>query len=242
MKIRILSLVLFGLLLTSCGLVSKWKKDDQPQIRIVDLQGKSHPVVTKVPELNAKALAAQGQQNSSPIIVESKKPIQVGEVKYQNYQDQNLANAQATSQFPQGTKQLNQEQPGQNDDLIQAGKKDEDQVVEYDLTENKTILSPKKSGKKTAEKKSSSKKSEAKSGAGSKGKYFVQVGSFSTRLRAQAVLEKMQKYHSGKIEVIEGEKTIYRSLLGPFPTKEKALELSQEIKSDGHDAIIVKNK
>jgi len=233
MKNRVFFLIFLSLFFTSCGFFSKAKKDDQPQIRIVDLQGKSHPVVTKVPELNAKVLAAKGDQTNFPIINETKKPVQVGEIKYQNYQDQNLANAQATSQFPQGSSQLIKEENAQNDELIQAGKKDEDQVVEYDLNESKTILNPKKSAKKTGSKKSLT--------ADSGGKFFVQVGSFSSRARAEATLEKMQNFHSGKIEVVEGEKTIYRSLLGPFSNKIKAREMVKKITSTKQDAIIVKS-
>lgn len=238
MKNRIFFLIASCLFFTSCGFVSKWKKDEQPQIRIVDLQGKSHPIVTKVPELNAKVLASQGEQTIAPIAMETKKPIQIGEIKYQNYQDQNLANAKATNDFPRdlplGQTKTPNEQTSQNDEMIQAGVKEKDRVVEYDLSENKTILNPKKSTKKNTGKKSLANNSGAN--------FFVQVGSFSTRASAESTLKKMQKYHSGEVEVVEGEKTIYRSLLGPFSNKTAALGLVKKIKSAGQDAIIVKGK
>jgi hypothetical protein len=53
-------IILLCLILTSCS-QPFWQKDGQPKIRIVDLQGKSRPIVTRTPDLNAQALASQGK-------------------------------------------------------------------------------------------------------------------------------------------------------------------------------------
>jgi cell division protein FtsN len=52
----------------------------------------------------------------------------------------------------------------------------------------------------------------------------------------------MKKFHSGKIETVEGEKTIYRVLLGPFSDKNKAKEVVKKITDSGRDAIITKGR
>lgn len=237
MKSRVFSLIALSLIFTSCSYLPKWKNDNQPQIRIVDLQGKTHPVVTKVPELNTQALASQGNSVASPIVSSTKKPIQIGEVKYQNYQEQNLANAQATNVFPQGQQPASSKQETGNNEALQVGagkgNQDADQEVEYDLTENKSAPKAEKSLKKLTNKSTTS----ATSGT----KFFVQVGSFSTKDRADLMLNKMKKFHSGKIETVEGEKTIYRALLGPLSNKTKARELAKKITSTGQDAIITKS-
>lgn len=216
--------ILFGLILTSCS-QPFWQKDGQPKIRIVDLQGKSHPVVTRAPELNTQALTSQSKMSPA-----ENRPAQQGEVKYQpqpikNYQDQNIANAQATSAFPAG-------QP--TEEILEASTKEPVQSVEFDLTESK------KGEKKYVHKigEAGSNKKEISSGK----KFFAQVGSFSNLSSADATLKKMKKFHSGKIETVEGDKTIYRVLLGPFSDRNKAKEMVKKITDSGSDAILTKGK
>jgi cell division protein FtsN len=214
-------IILLCLILTSCSQPfwqKAWQKDGQPKIRIVDLQGKSRPIVTRTPELNAQALASQGK-----ITPFENRPVQQGEIKsYQppikNYQDQNISNAKATSAFPAG--QVTEE-------IFGVNKKEPVQDVEFDLNESAEKKKYARSGKK-----------EVSSGQ----KFFVQVGSFSSRSSADSILKKMKKFHSGKIETIEGEKTIYRALLGPFSDKNKAKEVVKKITDSGRDAIITKGR
>lgn len=210
-------IIFLSLIFTSCSWINS-KQDSQPQIRIVDLQGKTHPITTKVPELNAQALAAQGQTSSN----KEMRPVQNGEVKYQNYQDQNLANAQATNSFPQSGQNFPKEDP------LNIASKEPEQVV-YDLAE---VKEEKKSTKKSAKKEAITKTSGKK--------YYVQVGSFSNHMAADSLVKKMKKFHSGKVETIEGEKTIYRALLGPFTDKNKAKAVMGKITASGQDAIITK--
>ncbi len=214
-------IIFLSLVVASCG----WQKNTAPKIRIVDLQGNSHSVTTRVPELNVQALSSQGRMEK-PVI--EKKSTQQGEIKYQNYQDQNIANAQATSGFPQSNPTI----PLEAKEVFSGAAAKDSEQVEYDLSEPSD---EKKSEKKI--KKSSSKKT-ASTVSGSK--IFVQVGSFSSPTSADSLLKKMKKFHSGKIETVEGEKTIYRVLIGPFSNKAKAKEVMKKITNTGQDAILTK--
>ncbi len=210
-------IILLCLILTSCS-QPFWQKDVQPKIRIVDLQGKSRPIVTRTPDLNAQALASQGK-----VTPFENRPAQQGEIKSQqppikNYQDQNISNAKATSAFPAAQA---------TEEIFGVNKKEPVQAVEFDLNESTEKKKYAHSGKK-----------EVSSGQ----KFFVQVGSFSSRSSADSILKKMKKFHSGKIETIEGEKTIYRVLLGPFSDKNKAKEVVKKITDSGRDAIITKGR
>jgi len=215
-------IVFLCLVLTSCS-QSFWQKDSQPKIRIVDLHGKSRPIVTRTPELNSQALTSQGK-----ITPFENRPLQ-GEIKsdqppIKNYQDQNIANAKATSNFPAG-------QP--TEEILGTDRKEPLQAVEFDLNES---IEKKKYARKAVEVGSS--KKEVSSGQ----KFFAQVGSFSNLSSADSTLKKMKKFHSGKIEAVEGEKTIYRVLLGPFSDKNKAKEMVKKITDSGRDAILTKGK
>ena len=216
-------IVFLCLILTSCS-QPFWQKDGQPKIRIVDLHGKSRPIVTRTPELNSQALTSQGK-----ITPFENRSLRQGEIKpeqppIKNYQDQNIDNAKATSTFPSG-------QP--TEEILGATKKEPVQAVEFDLSES---IEKKKYAQKAGE--AGSSKKEVSSGQ----KFFVQVGSFSNLSSADSTLKKMKKFYSGKIETVEGEKTIYRVLLGPFSNKNKAKEMAKKITDSGRDAILTKGK
>lgn len=248
MKSRDFIIIFLSLIFTSCSWPN-WGKNDQPKIRIVDLQGKSHDVVTKVPELNSQALAAQGKINvNTPKFVETKS-LQTGEIKYQNYQDQNIANAKATSNFPQ-VNPTNSETTSEN---LGTVTKDNNQTIEYNLADTKTSIDDVKNNvqagtkyvyKKNNESELKNLKSENSQSVSAKTgkKFFVQVGSFSSFANAESILKKMKKFHDGKVETLEGEKTIYRVLLGPLENRTKAKQLANKITSSGHDAIITKSE
>ncbi len=72
--------------------------------------------------------------------------------------------------------------------------------------------------------------------------FFVQVGSFSNEFSAKEMLEKTQKFSKGMIEVNEGERKLYRALLGPFKTKASAQKVLKKVVSAGHEAVLKKNK
>lgn len=244
MKISNFISLALSIFLASCNLAQKGIGNaEKPKIRIVDLKGNAHQVVTKVPELNARAMSLQnnsiGTKTNIPtnkFADETKQKLpQANETKYQNYQEQNIANAQATSSFPQDKQSKTIPDPAINQDLIQGGSKKDEQLVEYDLNESM----PEKTPEKLLSKSNKIVYNKSKN-RGSGGEFFVQVGSFSTTASAESMLLKMKKFHSGKIVMIEGEKKIYRALLGPLPNKTKANELVKKITRSGQDAIVIK--
>lgn len=205
------------------------KDDQQNKIRIVDLQGKSHPVITRIPELNAQALAAQGKMVGDPFANKNSAPTQKDLTK--NTPDYGAIQPESLQKTPP--------RPAVAENVVAANK---DQAVEYDLSDP---AETKKIPAQTPVKKvaiSKSKKSTKAVAAAKSGRFSVQVGSFSSQESANQTLVAMQKFHAGKIETVEGEKTIYRVLLGPFSTRKQANELVKKITDSGHEAILVRNK
>lgn len=96
------------------------------------------------------------------------------------------------------------------------------------------------SEEKSAVKKPKTKPSAHKPVATSGKKFFVQVGSFVNQVAADSLLQKMEKFHAGKVEVVEGDKVIYRVLLGPFADKPAAAKMVKKVAAAGHDAILTK--
>ena len=204
------------------------KNDQQNKIRIVDLQGKSHPVVTRVPELNAQALVAQGKLVGDPFANKNMAPTPKDLT--QNTPDYGAIQPESVQKTPR---------PIAAENTMAANK---DQAVEYDLSDP---AEAKKLSEKTPTKKaaiSKSKKSTKAAAVAKSGRFSVQVGSFSSQESANQTLVAMQKFHAGKVEVVEGEKTIYRVLLGPFSARKSANELVKKITDSGHEAILVRNK
>jgi len=77
--------------------------------------------------------------------------------------------------------------------------------------------------------------------------YFVQTGSFTSKIHAQSHLDKIKKISpkSAKFstQVAEVNGTNYhRVVVGPFAHKKKALEIIKSLESKGQKAIIIKNK
>jgi len=223
-------IVFLSLILASCGA----KDDRQTKIRIVDLQGKSHPIITKTPELNNQALAMQGNASSGQGKFSNE--IKEEEIPSQNLAAKDTDLATSSSETIQKTLQ-NYQPPVENrdDKMLAAGvAENKDQAAEYDLSDEaekdkKSVKA--KSVKKTAEKKISGGK-----------KFFAQVGSFSSISNARRTLAEMKKFHQGKIETVEGEKTIYRVLIGPFSNKSQANAMIKKITSSGHEAVLVRSK
>ena len=243
-------IIFLTLILASCAA----KDEQQTKIRIVDLQGKSHPITTKFPELNTQALAAQGRLTEQNLVQNEASPSpqnysgnrnsapDYGAVSsdliQKTLQPVPTSNAAAEKKSPvvnTNAPQVNSQQAG----LIQD---ENQQSIEYDLSkpeEDALPVEPKaaknKAGKKSAEKIAVSK-------SGKKG-LFVQVGSFSNSSSAKQTLAEMQKFHKGRVEEkVTGEKTIYRVLLGPFSSKKAATDLVQKITDSGHEAVLMRNK
>lgn len=221
------------LILTFTSCVTK--EDEQTKIRIVDLQGKPHSVSTRVPELNAQAMASQGKMSEQNL---ETKPQQ--NLAQNSTPDYGIAPIEAAKKTPQNSVE------NKLDDTMLAGGVAKEPVIEYDLSEVKEAQKTpeKKLTKKeklAAAKAKKSAKAESATSAKS-GKFFVQVGSFASISNANQTLAAMQKFHKGKVETVEGDKTIYRVLLGPFANRKAANAKVKEITDSGHDAILVRNK
>lgn len=250
------NLVIFSsLFLVSCVA----KNNEPPQIRIVDMQGKTHNVVTKIPELNSQALASQGMQErqaQNNFLVNQQaasKQNVMREADFGAASSQSIQQTLQPQQFSKPSPRENEKDTANSVDnaVVVAGSgvaASNAETIEYDLSETKAAPQEedekpqvKKSAKKVTAKKH---KAEAAPVVASKGgkKFFVQVGSFTNRGNADNSLSEMKKFHSGKIEVVEGEKTVYRVLLGPFPNKAKATAMVSKITNTGHAAILVRSK
>lgn len=216
-----ISVIFLSLFFVSCA-----AKEEQAKLRIVDLQGKSHPLNTRVPEGN---LAAMSNQNR---------------MAGQSMQPQEAPQTQVTQEsnpdYGLTIQNTFQPQPKPVDNSLKAAQvaPAKEETIEYDLSEEEVKVE-KPVAKKEA------KKSAAKKSVAAKGKQkglFVQVGSFSSIASAKQTLSGMEKFHKGHVETVKGKKTIYRVLLGPFSSKQDANALVAEIKEAGHEAVLMRNK
>jgi len=224
--------IFLSLIVASCAT----QDDQQSKIRIVDLQGKSHPVITRVPELNSQALVAQGKLQENKNNAQNVAPAQQNLA--QNTPDYGVVAPESTSKAFRASAEKKLEDP-----LAAPGI--QEQAVEYDLSDPAEAKDAKKSASKKPAKKvvASKSKTSAKAAATSKsGRFSVQVGSFASSANADQTLAAMKKFHAGKVETVAGEKTIYRVLLGPFATRKQANDVVRKITNSGHEAILVRNK
>lgn len=214
------------------------KDDIQPQIRIVDLNGNSHSVVTKVPELNMQAMAMQGH-NPEPVKIFNQGESFENVPKSPSYS--NLI--EQTLNLPQDPKA---ELSAQNQaEVITPDPKfkmpESQETIEYDLVSPQEDLGKNKISDNKEENPSKSNKKITVSSNKLKG-LFVQVGSFSNEDSAKEVLRKMSSFHKGRIEVSDDERKLYRVLLGPFKTKPAAQKTLNKIVASGHEAVLKRNR
>ncbi len=241
-------------------------KNDQPQVRIVDLQGRAKPVKTRFPELNAQALASQGFSSGARDI---NQPAQ--DVGYRS-SSRDVADKDATKEIarsdfgassaqsmketlqPSASKESKKDEfsDQENPSVVKnAGSGSGNEPVQYDLTEaksddinesNSVVVVPAKKTSKKSNKKIVLEEVAPREISNSGKKFFAQVGSFSSRANAEATLAKMKKFHLGKVEVSKGEKTVYRVWLGPVSDRKQANALIKKIKDSGGDAVLVRGK
>ncbi|MES2961631.1 MAG: SPOR domain-containing protein [Pseudomonadota bacterium] len=231
--------VFLGLIIASCSA----KNDPQTKIRIVDLQGKSHPVATRIPDLNTQVLASQGRLQEEQTVIKNSTTDPKSQLPNPSdnsaFSSQNLSSPQSNpSQVPVATNQAPTQTAQSSNVMIGGGSAQKEQTVEYDLSKpDEAEVAPKKVKFKVGQKAAVS-----ESVAGKTKGFFAQVGSFSTMNSANQTLASMKKFHKGQIEIVDGDKTIYRVLLGPFPNRVKANAMVKKIKTSGHEAILVRNK
>lgn len=232
--------IFLSLIFVSCSA----KNEQQTKIRIVDLQGKSHPVSTKIPDLNVQALVSQGRLQD-----EQSSFYNPAFESQQNVAPRNHPAALAeTEQLPQPIQAIKQAPQPSANITVNAGVVQGEQAVEYDLSESEAVEKPsaKKKLKPRVAKKSvdivdKSTASKAVAAAPKTGKFFVQVGSFSSVDNANKTLGLMKKFYRGEVETVDGDKVIHRVLLGPFANKAQASAMVKKITTSGHPAILVKN-
>lgn len=250
-----LILVFLSLFFVSCAM-----QDDQPKIRIVDMNGNAKPVVTRMPDLNAQAMVSQGMVvDRRGMNQDRKSSVTQNTLPAKN--DFGTASSQAIQQTLQTQPAPEVSQiPTTNSSvpIVVAGTvpEEKNEAIEYNLSDSQTkaeaeernpivktlVKTPgKKTVKKIAVKKPAKEVAVAAQATGGK-KFFVQVGSFSNQGNADILLGKMKKFHSGKVEVVEGEKAVYRVWLGPFPNRIKANAMVKKVTTSGHEAILVKGQ
>jgi len=109
------------------------------------------------------------------------------------------------------------------------------QDVEFDQSDkysnNTTVKTSKKSSTIT------------KYSIGDKGKYYVQVGAFNNSSGARERLNLIKGYKNGKVLIANiDSRRIYRSVFGPYSTKNQAMKVKNSIENSGNEAIIIRNK
>jgi cell division protein FtsN len=224
-------IIIFSLTLASC----LPKNNQEPRIKIVDLDGKSHNMVTKIPELNKRAMASQEMAASSQFNIPQNNS---NEMAAPNNVSQNLENS--APDYGIDFSQSPQKQSNEKEKIVVSAGVQSKEVAEYDFSkpEEEKIVEP---TKEVAQKSTGKKSLPSESRKAQKG-IFVQVGSFSNLENAKQTLALMQKFHKGKIEDVKGKTTIHRVLLGPFSTKTKAQAVLKKITASGHEAVLKINR
>ncbi|MBU6338966.1 MAG: SPOR domain-containing protein [Rickettsiales bacterium] len=242
------SFVVFLALLT----ITACSKGSGKKIRIVDLQGKSHAVKTKVPELNAQILDSQGklgqQENvfanvSEGAVVTQDIPTAPAEVAAPQNLAANDAQKYPTADYKAAEVELADQKAKLQDDnkmvKVSAGDSvNKEPEVEYDLAKVKKVKRVLKKAETLANVDTAA-NAENTTLSG----FYVQTGAFSTIENATKDEASVKKYAKSQIEEsTSGDKKIYRVLLGSFSNKAEALKVIKKLKASGHEAVIVKKK
>ncbi len=246
------------LILSSCIF-----KDSKPQIRLVDVNGKSRKIITRIPDLNLKALAQQGHLYSA-----TKDMVEINNA----HQENNMSNFK-NSHFKKAktsSSSVNKKPLNNNKNYINKNNRNfakfssstiEDSLakniqksnikqpvkeIEFDLSSQAKRNNDSNRINKKVKNYNSKKIAKPKS-ATLNSRYnkevYVQVGSFSKENNAAKFLRYMNKFNKGeiqKIKTISGQ--VYRVVLGPFSSIDSANQTVKMVKSSGHDALILINK
>lgn len=222
------------------------------QMRIVDLQGNPHNVQMRTPELNMKALAAQGNLTEEQIKAQPRKADEISPapIASNKYASSNFAGS--SSEALQNTLQLSTDpqrpnyNPTANEgevvevDILTANEgasNNKNSTIEYSLGENKKPVAASLEQQKDKDSSVSKKQ---------KG-LFVQTGSFAVLQHAKLSLQKVKKFSDKKSkarieEALSNNQTVYRVLIGPFSNKKSAKITLKKLEKSGHKAIIIRNK
>jgi cell division protein FtsN len=74
-----------------------------------------------------------------------------------------------------------------------------------------------------------------------KKQFYLQLGSFNNQENATDFINKSKNKNLQTIEANLGNKTVYRTVLGPYQNRKIALKEMQKIKKSGQEVVIIKN-
>jgi cell division protein FtsN len=240
---RLLILLLISSLIAACA-----SQNQEPQVRFVNLQGKSRNLDMRYPEKNLEVLNKKPpseQESYSQAVVNSVDEMVVNAGVAKNKDAQNstqeiisydLAQNRVAPEFAvkkTETVEFDLASEQEEKEGLQVSEKEETKIKQVFITNDikKLKNSPEKTSSKNKEK--SVKRS---------GNYFVQVGAFSRDASAKEQLAALKKYDSGLVKKVNsGKKTLYKSWLGPYASKAEANKMASKIKANGRAAIVVKN-
>lgn len=82
----------------------------------------------------------------------------------------------------------------------------------------------------------------SKYSTGIRGRYYVQVGAFNNSSGAREKLGLIANQKNGKVIIANiNDRKIYRSVFGPYLSKNQALKVKKSIENNGNEAIIIRN-
>ncbi|MFM7621347.1 MAG: SPOR domain-containing protein [Alphaproteobacteria bacterium] len=232
---------------------------EKPKVRIVDLKGNAKPVLTKVPEFNARVLEGSDTTNSA-VVNKASEEQQSTTILPENrnvnnktqYVNQQLADT-AKAPVLNSVNANNNSDPVKSKEktnMIFAGRGQEKSVAEYDLANSRDEVDDKQDSASRKDLQASNKKTDKKDAnqnnkslASSSKKYFVQTGSYTAQEVADQELKEMRKFAKGKVEKVEmTDRITYRVLLGPYTNKAQARKMVNKVVNSGHEAILVKDQ
>lgn len=270
----LLSTVLASLFIYSCESNKNFSDTQKTEFRFVDLEGKPRDISTQTPILNKEAISKQQVFSQRRNINQN---IETGnkyaESNGQNSQEQAV---QQENQSLEPEKIVDGKNIDIAKDVEDNGLNVNENEIEYDLASesgakkivpalvapiaknNDELLQKEeqqyilKKSDKNNDKKILSQKQQAAEVVGEeiavnpKG-YFVQTGSFSSKIHAQNHLDKLKKITakssrlSTQVAEVNGI-SYHRVVVGPFANKKKALEMIKSLENKGLKAIVIKNK
>jgi len=250
---KFLAIIFLGFIMFSCS-----SGQEKPKVRIVDLKGNPRPVLTKVPEFNARVL--EGSDSLSNVVGNKASEEQQSTTILPENRNVNSQMQNANQQLADTTKApvINSYNANNNSEpikskektnMIFAGREKEKSIAEFDLANSKDELDEQDLRSKNASQPNNKKldKKETnennKAVANSSKKYFVQTGSYIAKEVADQELKEMRKFARGKVEKVEmTDRITYRVLLGPYNNKAQARKMVNKIVNSGHEAILVKDQ
>jgi len=234
------------------------RKSDDVEIRLVNLDGESRKMYTRIPDLNLKALADQGKSSydvtKNIVSVENADEIKAARtisvpkgnlVRDNSYNDIKESPSDNASDLESNKNKNFGDFSSKTIDYT-FGKKNTDsqdvEQIQYDLSKTpKQEAAAKLRDAGNARINDVKQQSDSAKPSGAKKEIYIQVGSFSKEQNAKNFLKFMNKFNEGEIQRVKSNnRYINRVLLGPMENLSKANSTITSIKNSGHDAIIIR--